>query len=160
MLHCQQTIRNCYKASSQKSGQLHTQLCSVCLCATSLDAELCHLQVQDCILLLPLGRKQSGFFRAQTGSMRLSGETCASEQKVAAAVDALKVAVNKGQAAALQDLIHRVGPVIRLCSIFPALPACSSQDSSANHFARLQLTRDPSVEQAYAYFNGGCYAAG
>ena len=153
MIDCMKTVANgCWCANrpsvtvtrlSPRSVQLHTQKCSVCLCATSLDAEHCHLQVQDCILLLPLGLEQSGFFRAQTGSMRLSGETCASEQKVNAAVDALKAAVKKRQAAASQDLIHRVSPVIQLCSILPALPACSSQRSSAAHSARLQLTGDP-----------------
>ena len=123
---------------------MQTHKCSVCLCATSLEAELCHLQVQDCILLLPLGLEQPGFFRAQTGSMRLSGETCASEQKVTAAVDALKAAVRKGQATVSQDLIHQVSPVIQLCSI---LPACSSQQNTTAHFARLQLTRDARVQQ-------------
>ena len=140
MLVCQQTTRICYKALSR---QLHTKNCSVCLRATSRIAELCHLQVQDCILLLPLGLEHSGFFRAQTGSMRLSGETCASEQKVTAAVDALQAAVTKGQPTASQDLIHQVSPVIQLCTILPALPACSSQCSSSAHFARLQLTADP-----------------
>ena len=145
---CQQTTRNCYKDLSQKCGQLHTQECSACLCATSPDAELYPLQVQDCTLLLPLGLEPSNFFRAQTGSMRLSGETCASERKATAAVDALRAAVKRGQATASQDLSHRVSPVIQLCSILPALPACSSQRSSAAHLAWLQLTRDAKLKQA------------